>query len=173
MSQRLFCLQLIKKIVRFWPVTLLVNLGPTWLITQTGAAGPIMTFLTWALFPPMLLVCEVFFLLLGTLAEIPAELLTDALFPRLPGKDTPPEELDNMGNDDSLWAVLPKNCRAGILILLAVSLTIGGLLLVKGLIQYIVSVLIVAKYYYTTPYQLLGLVMLAVEKHMLKKQLSH
>lgn len=132
MIQRLFCLQMIKKIVRFWPVTLLVNLGPTWLITQTGTAGPIMTFLTWALFPPMLLICEVFFLLLGTLAEIPAELLADALFPRLPGKDTPPEELDNMGNDDSLWAVLPKNCRAGILILLAVSLTIGGLLLVKG-----------------------------------------
>lgn len=132
LSQRLFCLQLAEKIFRYWPITLIINLGPTWLITQTGESGPIFTFLTWFLFPLMLFVGEGFFLLLGALAEIPAEMIADALFPRLPGKDTPPEEMEQTENADSLWAMLPKGWRAGILIFLAVSLTIGGLLLVKS-----------------------------------------
>lgn len=92
--QRLFCLQAAKKSIRFWPVTLLINLVPTWLIMQTGESGPIMTFFTWILCPPMLLVGEVFFLLLGTLAEIPAEMIADALFPRLPGKTTSVKKTD-------------------------------------------------------------------------------
>lgn len=131
LSHRLFCLQVTKKLLRFWPITLLVNLGPTWLIQQTGSSGSVMTFLTWALFPPMLLVCEIFFLLLGALAEIPAEMIADALFPRLPGKDASPEELADAENNDSLWAILPKSWRAGILIFLACSLAIGGLLLTR------------------------------------------
>lgn len=132
LSQRLFCLQLAEKIFRYWPITLIINLGPTWLITQTGESGPIFTFLTWLLFPLMLFVGEGFFLILGALAEIPAEMIADALFPRIPGKDAPPEETNHAENTDSLWVMLPKAWRSGILIFLAVSLAIGGILLVKS-----------------------------------------
>lgn len=130
-EDRLFCVSFMGKLLKFWPITLLLNFGLTWLMLQQAGIHTFFDYLTLVIFPPMLLAGELIFLVLGALAEIPAEMLCDALLPRIPDKNAPAEQEDIGALVKEKAVRYLRSHKAAALALIAVPVLAVGIFLVS------------------------------------------